>query len=247
MRAFQAVMVTNTAAASGGLAWLIVDYFHERKWSPVGFCSGAIAGLVGITPASGYVGTPASVAIGCVTAVVCNYATQLKILLDCDDTLGEFETSHPLLQQNLKPKPLTQHASRIDIFASHGVGGLVGSLLTALFADSRVASFDGVTAIPGGWINHHYRQLGYQLASSLAIMAYAFVATMIILIVMDFIPGLSLRAVAEAEIVGIDEYELGEWLSAVLTTTHLRPKSRMADALPPPPPPFFLSLLPQCL
>ncbi|KAG0148255.1 hypothetical protein CROQUDRAFT_670057 [Cronartium quercuum f. sp. fusiforme G11] len=184
MRAFQAIMVTNTAAASGGLAWVIVDYFHERKWSPVGFCSGAIAGLVGITPASGYVGSPASVAIGVITAVVCNYATQLKILLNCDDTL--------------------------DIFASHGIGGFIGSLLTGIFADSRVASFDGTTSIPGGWINHHYIQLGYQLASSLAIIGYSFVATLIILYVMDCIPGLSLRAPAEAEIVGIDEYELGE-------------------------------------
>ncbi|EGG08538.1 uncharacterized protein MELLADRAFT_42854 [Melampsora larici-populina 98AG31] len=184
MRAFQAVMVTNTSAAVGGLTWLLVDWFHERKWSPVGFCSGAIAGLVGITPASGFVGTPASVAIGFVTAVVCNYATQLKILIDCDDTL--------------------------DIFASHAVGGFVGSILTAIFADSRVAAFDGSTVIAGGWINHHYVQLGYQLASSLAIMGYTFAVTMIILVAMEFTPGMSLRATPEAEIVGIDEHELGE-------------------------------------
>jgi hypothetical protein len=89
LRAFQAIMVTNTAAAVGGLTWLLLDYWQERKWSPVGFCSGAIAGLVGITPASGYVGTPASVAIGMITAVVCNYSTKLKIILQCDDALGK--------------------------------------------------------------------------------------------------------------------------------------------------------------
>ncbi|KAH9456117.1 hypothetical protein Pst134EB_012323 [Puccinia striiformis f. sp. tritici] len=184
LRAFQALMVTNTAAAVGGLTWLLLDYWQERKWSPVGFCSGAIAGLVGITPASGYVGTPASVAIGVITAVVCNFTTKLKIILGCDDAL--------------------------DIFASHGIGGFVGSILTGVFADSRVASFDGTTSIPGGWINHHYMQVPYQLASSLAIMAYSFVATLIILIIMSYIPGLSLRATPEAEVIGIDEHELGE-------------------------------------
>ncbi|MBW0518852.1 hypothetical protein O181_058567 [Austropuccinia psidii MF-1] len=184
LRAFQAVMVTNTSAAVGGLTWLILDYFQEKKWSPVGFCAGAIAGLVGITPASGYVGTPASVAIGALTAIVCNYATKLKIIFRCDDAL--------------------------DIFASHGIGGFVGSLLTGIFADNRVASFDGTTSIPGGWLNHHYMQILYQLASSVAIIAYTFVVTMIILVILNLIPGLGLRANEVAEIIGIDEDELGE-------------------------------------
>lgn len=82
-------MVTNTSAAVGGITWLLLDYWQERKWSPVGFCSGAIAGLVGVTPASGYIGTPASVAIGVITAVICNYSTKLKILCRYDDALGE--------------------------------------------------------------------------------------------------------------------------------------------------------------
>jgi len=184
LRAFQAIMVTNTSAAVGGITWLLLDYWQERKWSPVGFCSGAIAGLVGVTPASGYIGTPASLAIGVITAIICNYSTKLKILFRYDDSL--------------------------DIFASHGIGGFVGSILTGIFADNRVAAFDGTTAIPGGWINHHYMQILYQLGSSCAIMGYAFVATLIILIVMDFIPGLSLRATPEAEVIGIDEHELGE-------------------------------------
>lgn len=184
LRAFQAVLVTNTAAAVGGLTWLLLDYWQERKWSPVGFCSGAIAGLVGITPASGYVGTPASVAIGMITAVICNFSTKLKIIIGCDDAL--------------------------DIFASHGIGGFVGSLLTALFADNRVASFDGTTEIKGGWINHHYMQMLYQLGSSCAIMGYSFFVTLFILVLLDFIPGLSLRGTPEAEVVGIDEHQLGE-------------------------------------
>ena len=106
---------------------MLLDWRLERKWSAVGFCSGAISGLVGITPAAGYVGTPASVAIGVVAGVACNFATKLKGIFGYDDAL--------------------------DIFATHGVGGFVGALLTGLFADSRVVSFDGFSSINGGWIN----------------------------------------------------------------------------------------------
>lgn len=82
---------------------------------------------------------------------VCNFATQLKFIFGLDDTL--------------------------DIFASHAVGGVVGNLLTGLFAQSSVASFDGSAPIPGGWLDHHYIQLAYQLADSSAGMAYSFVVT----------------------------------------------------------------------
>ena len=63
------------------------DWRLERKWSVVGFCSGAVSGLVGITPASGFVGAPAAVAIGIITATGCNFGTKLKHLLRCDDAL----------------------------------------------------------------------------------------------------------------------------------------------------------------
>ncbi len=68
------------------------------------------------------------------------------------------------------------------VFASHGVGGMVGNVLTALFAQSSVASFDGSTPIPGGWLDHHYVQLGYQVADSVAGFAYSFVVTVSLLI-----------------------------------------------------------------
>ncbi|KAL7009274.1 hypothetical protein EMMF5_000904 [Cystobasidiomycetes sp. EMM_F5] len=184
LRATQALLVTNVAAAVGGLTWMMLDWRLERKWSAVGFCSGAISGLVGITPASGYVGTPAAVAIGVVTGVACNFATKLKGIFGYDDAL--------------------------DIFATHGVGGFVGSLLTGLFADSRIVDFDGFSSIPGGWINHNYVQLGYQLADSVAIIAWSFVVTMIICVVLDYIPGLSLRVSEEGELVGCDEDQIGE-------------------------------------
>jgi Amt family ammonium transporter len=74
-----------------------------------------------------------------------------------------------------------------------------------------IAHLDGVTEIKGGWVNHHWVQLGYQIADSVAGFAYAFGGTCIILFIMNLIPGLSLRASEEAEILGIDDAELGEF------------------------------------
>lgn len=79
-----------------------------------------------------------------------------------------------------------------------------------LFSD-YIAHLDGVTEIPGGWINHNYIQLGYQLADSVTGFAYSFVGTCIILFIMNLIPGLSLRAPEEDEILGIDDAEIGEF------------------------------------
>jgi len=185
MRAAQACIVTNLSASVGGLTWMLWDYRLERKWSAVGFCSGAIAGLVAITPASGFVGSPAAVLFGFMAGTVCNFATQLKFVFGYDDCL--------------------------DIFASHAIGGVLGNLLTGLFAQASVAHYDGVTAIPGGWLDHNYIQLAWQLADSCNGLAYSFVMTTVILWIMHFIPGLRLRATDEAELVGIDDAEMGEY------------------------------------
>lgn len=91
----------------------------------------------------------------------------------------------------------------------HGIGGFVGSILTGFFADSRVTSFDGYTVIGGGWINHNYKQMGWQLASATSTIAYTAVMTYILLFIVDHIPGLKLRSSEEAEILGIDETEVG--------------------------------------
>lgn len=108
MRAVMAAMVTNLAASVAGITWCLVDFRLERKWSTVGFCSGVVAGLVAITPGSGYVPAWAAVVFGVCAGVGCNYATKLKYLLRCDDAL--------------------------DIFAVHAVGGLIGNICTGLFA-----------------------------------------------------------------------------------------------------------------
>lgn len=184
LRAVQAMMVTQISASVGGLTWMFWDWRLERKWSAVGFCSGVISGLVAITPASGYVGTPAALAIGVIGGTACNFATGLKNLLGYDDAL--------------------------DIFAAHGVGGIVGNLLTGLFADSRVASFDGSEQAPLGWINREWIALAKQLADSAAGFGWSFVVTMILLFAIDRIPYCHFRASEEDEMLGIDLAQIGE-------------------------------------
>lgn len=108
LRAVVAVANTILAAGMGGVSWVGLDYRLERKWSVVGFCSGVVAGLVTITPGSGYVPPWAAVIYGIVGGAACNYATKLKFVLGVDDAL--------------------------DIFAEHAVGGVVGNILTGFFA-----------------------------------------------------------------------------------------------------------------
>jgi len=205
LRAVQACIVTNLAASVGGLTWMLWDYRIERKWSAVGFCSGSIAGLVAITPGSGFVGSPAAVLFGVMAGTLCNFATQLKFIAGYDDSL--------------------------DVFASHAVGGIVGNLLTALFAQASVAGFDGFTVIPGGWIDYHYVQLGWHVADSLAGLGYSFVMTTIILWIMHYIPGLRLRVPEETEIIGIDESEMGEFAyDYVGLETELKPHAYARSA-----------------
>lgn len=207
LRAIMAIVVTNLSACCGGITWCLVDYRLERKWSTVGFCSGVIAGLVCVTPGSGYIPAWAAVVYGCVGGICCNYATKLKYFLRCDDAL--------------------------DIFAVHAVGGFTGNILTAFFAayvfinsgidlnftdklhSNYIAHLDGFSVINGGWLNHHWVQLGYQVADSVSGASYSFVGTCLILGLLDFIgrylPALRLRASAEEEILGIDDVEIGEF------------------------------------
>lgn len=189
LRAIMAAICTNLAACVGGITWCLVDYRLERKWSTVGFCSGVIAGLVCITPGSGYVPAWAAVIFGICGGIACNYATKLKYFLRCDDAL--------------------------DIFAVHGVGGFIGNILTAFFAADYIAHLDGYTVIKGGWLNHHWVQIAYQLADSFSGGAYSFFGTCIILGALDFIgkflPALRLRASEEEEALGIDDVEIGEF------------------------------------
>ncbi|KAG0236906.1 hypothetical protein BGW42_002404 [Actinomortierella wolfii] len=184
LRAAMACVVTNLAASVGGLTWVLLDYRHDRKLSVLGFCSGAVAGLVAITPGSGFVSPASSVAIGFLGATACNLAVRLKHALKYDDAF--------------------------DVFAVHGVGGIVGNILTGVFAQASIAALDGVTVIDGGWLDRHWMQVPYQLADSAAGLGWSFAVTYLILFIMNKIPGLSIRAKAHHEHTGLDLAELGE-------------------------------------
>lgn len=176
------MITTNMSAAVGGITWTILDYRHEKKFSALGFCCGMICGLVAITPASGYVSPSSSLIFGFLGAVVCNFSLNLKNLFKIDDAF--------------------------DVFVVHGVGGIVGNLLTGIFAQKSVAAVDG-QIIKGGWLDENWEQLGIQALHTIALGGWAFVMTTLILFVIDKTPGLSLRANEEIEQSGLDQAELG--------------------------------------
>ncbi|ORZ22130.1 ammonium transporter AmtB-like domain-containing protein, partial [Absidia repens] len=173
LRAGMALLVTNLSASVGALAWMGMDYWKQRQFSALSFCSGAVAGLVAITPAAGYVGPGPAVAIGLVAGVSCNGAVYLKHWLNFDDVA--------------------------DVFAIHGVGGFMGSIMTGIFAEKYIATLDD-TIIAGGWLNGHWVQVPFQLADATASAAWSFCVTYVILLVMDRIPGLSMRVPRENDI-----------------------------------------------
>lgn len=192
IRSWYACMNTNIAASCGGLTWMFVDWFRTGgKWSVVGLCMGAIAGLVGITPAAGYVPIYTAIVFGVVPAIACNFAVDIKQLIGIDDGM--------------------------DVFALHGVGGASGAVLTALFAADYVAASDGsvvanaAARINGGWFNHHYVQLGYELAAITSIFAWSTVVTGLILFILDKIPKLRLRLHEDEELLGTDAAQIGEY------------------------------------
>ncbi len=185
IRGFYAAVNTNLAAACAGLTWMFVDYIRTRRWSVVGLCCGIVAGLVGITPAAGFVPVYFAVPIGAITGIGCNFAVDLKDIIKIDDGM--------------------------DVFALHGVGGFIGSVLTGLFSADYIAALDGATEIDGGWLNHHYKQLGYQLAAATSTLLWSFVVSSIILYIMDRIPFLKLRLDENDEQLGTDLVQIGEF------------------------------------
>jgi len=168
-RAGMAMLVTQLAAATGALAWMSVEWARRGKPSVLGLASGAVAGLVGITPASGFVGIGGALVIGAVAGVAAYWAsTSLKAMLGYDDSL--------------------------DVFGVHAVAGIVGALLTGVFAVKAIGGVDGNIAL--------------QAIGVVATAGYAAVATMLILAIVDFTIGV--RVAPEHEQNGLDIQEHGE-------------------------------------
>jgi ammonium transporter, Amt family len=172
-RAVGALLVTQVAACVGAFMWGIFEFVKRGQMSVLGMATGAIAGLIAITPASGFVGIMGAVIIGAVSGGVCFVAvTTFKSATGIDDTL--------------------------DVFALHGVGGLIGTLLTPLLALPEVAPVTATVLT--------------NFAGALAVSAYSAVATWIILLVTKPLAGL--RVDQDAERIGLDVSQHGEMLSA---------------------------------
>jgi Amt family ammonium transporter len=155
----------------------------------VGWCSGCISGLVAATPASGIIPPWASVILGISAGIICNFSTKIKFWIKIDDSL--------------------------DVFAEHGVAGIVGLIFNGIFGANYIIGLDGVNADPelyeGGWIQHNWKQMYKQIAFIVAASAWAFVVSALIAYAINYVPGLKLRASEEAELLGMDDDQLGEF------------------------------------
>ena len=162
-RAGMAMLATQMATATAALGWMFAEWISRGKPSVLGVASGAVAGLVAITPASGFVGPTAAVIIGVIAGVVCFIAaTSLKHVAGYDDSL--------------------------DAFGVHGIGGIVGALLTGVFVSKEISGLDGSVLI--------------QLKGVAVTVVYGFAASFLILKVIDKTIGL--RVTEEQEREGLD-------------------------------------------
>jgi Amt family ammonium transporter len=167
--AAQAFMNTHLAAAAAMLGWLLVERIKDGKATTLGAASGAVAGLVAITPCSGFVGGTSPIWIGFIAGVVCFLAIQLKFRFGYDDSL--------------------------DVVGVHLVGGIMGSLLLGLFADINVnaAGHDGLFF--GGGLH----LLGEQFIAVFSVLAFTFVVSWILAKVVDATVGLRITRDEELE------------------------------------------------
>jgi ammonium transporter, Amt family len=184
--ATSAFVATHFAAAAATLGWLGAEWATRGRPSALGAISGAVAGLVAITPASGFVTPMPALLIGLVAGIGCfAMVTFVKGLFGYDDAL--------------------------DAFGVHGAGGTIGALLTGVFANRTVnAVFHDPQgqALPVGWLDGNASQIGYQLVGILIAWSFALVGTIVLLKITDVIVGV--RANEAQEIEGLDLTEHGE-------------------------------------
>jgi Amt family ammonium transporter len=175
--AVSAFATTNIAAGAAGLSWMFFDVVRGKKPSVLGFCLGAIIGLVAITPSAGYVAIPQSIFIGAFTALVSNLAVYWKSKTKLDDTL--------------------------DVFPCHGVGGIVGMLLTGVFA-TKTVNPDGVDGLLYGNPEFFFTQV-----KALAIVVtFSFTASFLIFKFINLIQ--PIRVSSEDEEEGLDASQHNE-------------------------------------
>jgi Amt family ammonium transporter len=172
-----AFATTNTAAAAAGLSWMFFDVLKGKKPSVLGFCIGAVVGLVAITPAAGFVAIPQSIFIGVVAAIISNIAVYYRSKSKLDDTL--------------------------DVFPCHGIGGMVGMLMTGLFATKAVNS-----AGNDGWFYGNPAFFLTQVKALLIVVPYSFIVSYGIFKLINAI--LPLRVSSQEEEEGLDASQHAE-------------------------------------
>jgi Amt family ammonium transporter len=166
-----ALATTTTASAAAAMSWIFFDILRGKKPSALGACIGAVVGLVAITPAAGYVTVSSSLIIGIVAAVISNLVVIWRSKTNIDDTL--------------------------DVFPCHGVGGMVGMLMTGIFATKAVNGAGGVGLFYGEtslFVKH--------LVALVAVSAFAFIGAFVLLKITDLIS--PLRVTPEEELAGLD-------------------------------------------
>ncbi len=174
-----AMAVTQIATAAAALGWMFVEWVFKGKPSVLGITSGAVAGLVAITPASGYVQPGGALAIGFVAGAICFWsATSLKHMLGYDDSL--------------------------DAFGVHAIGGIVGAILTGVFARASVISGSSTMPDPtkGGLLDGHPEQVLTQIEGVALVIVFDVIVSFVILKLIDLTIGL--RVSEEIEIEGLD-------------------------------------------
>ena len=177
--AANAFLVTHIATCMAAVTWAAIDWAVNKKCTTVGACTGAVAGLVAITPAAGSVDLFGALCIGLITSAVCFWMVAVV-------------------------KPKFGYDDALDAFGVHGVGGIIGSILTGVFATRFVTGEGGVQgALYGDW-----NQLWIQVAATVISMAFSAVMTFVLFKVVDKLVGIRVDKRVEEE--GLDIYEHGE-------------------------------------
>ena len=172
-----ALLVTHIAAAAAALTWFIMDWIIDKRPTVVGISTGAVAGLVAITPAAGFVGIPGALVIGMVVSIVCFcMVAYVKPKLGYDDSL--------------------------DAFGVHGIGGIIGAILTGVFASPFIQS------AYSGAVYGNFHQVLVQLIAVIATIIYSGVGTFILFKITEKLVGI--RASDKHEAIGLDETQHGE-------------------------------------
>ncbi|UDD58863.1 hypothetical protein AFCA_006286 [Aspergillus flavus] len=193
-KSVMAACVTNLCAASGALTWASLTYYETGKWSLDSTFLGAIAGLVLITPSAGFIDMTTAVGFGVLGASLGRQALRIKFT---------------------KRAALLRWVDNGDTFATHCLGGFLGTIVTGLFARREVAAYDGSTIIKGGVVfDGNWGQLWIQIVEAVIGFVWSFGGSYVLYALVDCVPGFEVLGTDEDVIAGMDASQMGESLYA---------------------------------